>query len=490
MQFRRVRVGIATSEAELSSFFGAIVDGKWQGLNAIAEQAIYDFVRAPKGTGIRNPRRERMYGLGGQGYGEVFWKRERLYYAIYVDPDDDDLGIAWTARSKRSVGSYIELGEVYSSQSGEANDEFNKFIAHCMECAKKHFSKHVDKKAIVASEVVASKSLEEILKGTSIQKVPPFKLAIIPGECIEILKLFSNKEVRDVVVNISISKTVRHDDLERSLQEIESGVRVEHLVDKGVVRATRMVECKRHNRAILKSVGDEFFGHAIARSLECPHCGSKLDDEREVVAYALSALADDMNRANKWLTLLTTMKLIEIGVPINAIWWNLEEGGGEIDILVYLNEQIWVFEVKDKEFGAGDAYPFNHRRGRYNATKSIVITTEKVSSDAKEAFKEAVGQQSGRLYSSDRGLPEPVYIEGLENLEQSLRELVRMASYELAKRLLFPLEQTSGYRFSDLIMGKDVQLTLVEEQERQKKIQNETATKASRETVVESGGNV
>src|SRR5438445_4739345 len=78
--------------------------------------------------------------------------------------------------------------------------------------------------------------------------------------------------------------------------------------------------------------------------------------------------------------------------------------------------RLWVLELKDREFGSGDAHPFNYRRARYGANEAVIITTEKVSSEAKRVFEELsrssdTGRQTGAQRSTR--LSSPVLIEGL-----------------------------------------------------------------------------
>jgi hypothetical protein len=72
------------------------------------------------------------------------------------------------------------------------------------------------------------------------------------------------------------------------------------------------------------------------------------------------------------MTIWVTHKLSELGVPSEAVLWNLSESGDEIDIVVEFLGQLWIFELKDREFGSGDAHPFNYRRVRYHAQKQLL----------------------------------------------------------------------------------------------------------------------
>ena len=121
------------------------------------------------------------------------------------------------------------------------------------------------------------------------------------------------------------------------------------------------------------------------------------------------------------MTVYVTQVLLELGINKDAILWNLSESGEEVDILVEIFGRLWIFELKDREFGSGDAYPLNYRKVRYRAEKSIIVTTEVVAKDAKKVFEE-LRKEAG----IDRDLP--VYIEGLENTKSKLINELSFAS--------------------------------------------------------------
>jgi hypothetical protein len=140
------------------------------------------------------------------------------------------------------------------------------------------------------------------------------------------------------------------------------------------------------------------------------------------------------------MTVWVTERLRRVGVPVASILWNLSESGEEVDLLLEFLEEVWIFELKDRTFSAGDAYPFNYRRARYGADKAFVITTEEVAPDARRVFDELTDQARRAVQ-----VVRPVYIEGLDAVEPELREHVARSAANLAAQQLQPLSVATGY---------------------------------------------
>lgn len=122
--------------------------------------------------------------------------------------------------------------------------------------------------------------------------------------------------------------------------------------------------------------------------------------------------------------------------------------------------QIWLFELKDREFGAGDAYPLNYRQVRYKANKTIIFTTVKISKDAKRVLedlgREAGSDRSRYFYGEGRLSRQShiIYIEGLGAAEKILRKDLSDASIRYARQKLSWLSNMSGYDFGKILSAR------------------------------------
>jgi hypothetical protein len=156
------------------------------------------------------------------------------------------------------------------------------------------------------------------------------------------------------------------------------------------------------------------------------------------------------------MTVWVTAKLEELDVPLTAVLWNLAESGEEVDILVDFMDRLWIIELKDREFGAGDAHPFNYRRVRYRADAAIVVTTEKVSPDAKRVFEElSRSSESARTSASARRAQRgPILLEGLNSVRPGLMREFERASRIVAASTVREVAQSTGFDIPAVINAR------------------------------------
>lgn len=147
------------------------------------------------------------------------------------------------------------------------------------------------------------------------------------------------------------------------------------------------------------------------------------------------------------MTVWITDQLTKSGIPDSGILWNVSEAGEEVDLLVEFLGQLWIFELKDREFGSGDAYALNYRQVRYRANGVFVVTTEKVSKEAKRVFEE-LAREARRDWSG------PVYVEGLDAAPRILRDHVSVTALQYALRRLAFITDRSGYDIAPIIAAR------------------------------------
>jgi hypothetical protein len=138
-------------------------------------------------------------------------------------------------------------------------------------------------------------------------------------------------------------------------------------------------------------------------------------------------------------------------MPLESILWNIADQSEEVDIAAEHLDDLWMFELKDREFGAGDAYPFNYRRVRYQTEKAIIVTTERVSKDAKNVFNELI-RDAARNQPTHPS--EVVYVEGLNQAESVLGHQLSASSLSFAITRLRPVEEISGFSLGPIVAGR------------------------------------
>jgi hypothetical protein len=180
--------------------------------------------------------------------------------------------------------------------------------------------------------------------------------------------------------------------------------------------------------------------------LKCGHCNKSFSEELLSEGYRVSDRGAELLKGSHWMTVWVTSHLLRLGIPPESIMWNLEDSGEEVDILADFSDSLWIMELKDREFGSGDAHPLNYRAVvRYRADVTFVVTTGNVSADAKRVFSEL--SKSASMGAGAR----PVYIEGLKNLEPKLREVQERISGQQAMRFLVLPSLLTGFNLGEAV---------------------------------------
>jgi hypothetical protein len=220
---------------------------------------------------------------------------------------------------------------------------------------------------------------------------------------------------------------------------------LEQVNKAGLVSLEHLLTCKRNGVGLTRLASASQIGDPSIGSLICGTCGQHFSQEQLLEGYALTDLGRKLVRRSRWMTVWITDLLAQLGVPIESILWNVAESGEEVDVVTEFLGQLWIFELKDREFGAGDAHPFNYRRVRYHAEKAIIVSTDKVSTDAKRIFKELQLETESR---SPMGI---VLVEGLNAASDALSKEVSAAALKDATDRLSALSELTGYDLGRVI---------------------------------------
>lgn len=160
------------------------------------------------------------------------------------------------------------------------------------------------------------------------------------------------------------------------------------LVEAELLRKEYLVLCKNdsHTICVVENRGDLDSGDA--GRLICSDCGRPFSEELVQEIFSLTQSGKALLDGSRWMTIWITDILVEAGIPKDEIKWNPSIHEDELDILTEAFGPRVLFELKDREFGLGDAYPFAFRVVRYGGDYGVVVTTEKVEGEAQKFFKE------------------------------------------------------------------------------------------------------
>jgi hypothetical protein len=242
-------------------------------------------------------------------------------------------------------------------------------------------------------------------------------------------KLLSNGEFRSALLRLSQVGKVRPADT----MVLSNAAIAEPLVSAGLVLKETLVSCRQDSHTICVVPDRSHLDGSSKPAMRCTVCGRTLADELMQEVFAVTDLAKRMLNGSHWMTVWVTHLLCDAGLSTADIAWNAAAGQDELDIIVNVVSFKVFFELKDREFGLGDTYPFAARVNRYGGTFGVVATTDKVAQDARSFLDEQ--RASGLTIFT---------LEGPEKVRTGLPALLDSISRNAVRRLLADLSAPLG----------------------------------------------
>ncbi|WP_380732459.1 hypothetical protein [Sinimarinibacterium flocculans] len=219
---------------------------------------------------------------------------------------------------------------------------------------------------------------------------------------------------------------------------------VEHLTTElkasGIIDSEVFVVCSKTQAQVARVPNLQVIDDLARSGVKCA-CGRSISEERHEEALTVTELGRSLLDKARWLTVLLIQELEGMGVPAGDILVEQNIGGDEIDCLANISGELVLIELKDKEFSLGNAYSFGAKIAIVRPQHKVIITTDKIGNDAKEHFKRArlSGGTEGDmdfLYEHSQQGRDITYIEGVQNLNEGLADLVTSIYRGDATRLL------------------------------------------------------
>jgi hypothetical protein len=205
----------------------------------------------------------------------------------------------------------------------------------------------------------------------------------------------------------------------------------EHLVSKEY-----LVLCRKDSRTLCQvaSVDD------LNEKLVCATCGRKFSEELAQEIFAGTDKGKQLVTSSRWMTIWLTDLLIQAGLSKEAITWSATAGEDEIDIMTdELGLRIF-FELKDREFGLGDAYSFAYKMNRYGGDLGVVVSTDRIAEEADKFFQEQRSKAEASIETLAAG-----------QIEKGVRELIDKYSRVGVQRTLANLSDPLGINITPLV---------------------------------------
>lgn len=210
---------------------------------------------------------------------------------------------------------------------------------------------------------------------------------------------------------------------------------LKELLEAGIIRKEYLLVCRQDSRTICSIPDKARLEATIGGELSCTSCGRAFTDELIQDIYALTGEARALLNGSQWMTIWLTSLLVDSGVPIGAIKWNAAAGDDELDIVADIHGLKVFFELKDREFGLGDAYPFSFRVERYGGDVAAVVTMVSVAEEAQKFLEEQRRRANASIW----------VIEGEDEIPRNIPALVGSLSKLAVQRSVTGGEERFGF---------------------------------------------
>jgi hypothetical protein len=367
---------------------------------------------------------------------EVFFTPDAIYIVRFVHPDAN-----WARRFGRQEDERgIRVMRVANSGGASNKAQIDEFcdmvraaIASSLDGRRvRHWSSAWEEPRTTISPLARLRSR------LASEEVPlALKEAVLDEDSVARSEVLSEKRSRELLIEIAQARFAREEDVlsRRGKAKEDTADSLEALKSSGLIVTEYVLQCTRHGAPLIRVTDRSELTDGPTSALKCANCGKSFADETLSEGYSISDPGRALSQGSHWMTVWTTQRLVDLGVPLDAVAWNLEESSEEVDLLFEHLGRLWIVELKDRDFGAGDAHPFNYRRVRYRADEAIVMSAGKVSSDAKKVFTE-LQRGAGSLRSRTSPM---ILIEGLDQVVPVLQRSFESAALaRVRSRLEFP----------------------------------------------------
>lgn len=232
------------------------------------------------------------------------------------------------------------------------------------------------------------------------------------ASCADIL---SDKRKREILREVSKVRKARIGDVSTEDNELI----IDELVAADLLRKEYLIECKKDSHTII-SADDLESVRKLQSSGKCPDCSRRLSEEKITEILAISDAGKSLMDSSKWMEIWISKMIVDMGVPAEDIFCGVTIGSDEIDIIFKTGGNMVFMELKDREFGLGDAYPFSLRVNRYGAHEGVIVTMDSVG---EEVNKFLVEQRRGESISIS-------CLEGDEIASKLREKIERLKVYE------------------------------------------------------------
>jgi hypothetical protein len=245
-----------------------------------------------------------------------------------------------------------------------------------------------------------------------------------------LFELISDPKTRDILIEFNKKNNILLSDFVSNMSPDDGDAaerRLNFLSGQGLLDKSLVVICKKTNQWWNMTIPSLNMLKELEKAgATCTSCGAKITDEKVDSLFRISQTGSKLVSGSYWMMGKIVEILRKSGLREKDIFVSIGYDGEEIDILALAFSKSVVFELKDREFGLGDAYKFHGKVSRLKEKTGedvfpIVITTKIVAAEARKLLSEVASNK--RYDYAELGGSDYLFVEGLENVEPEIRKL-------------------------------------------------------------------
>jgi hypothetical protein len=393
---------------------------------------------------------DRSVFAGPDYAGDVFFRDTDLYYLLLTSHSPREARGSADQAPTLTVGLITEA----SDASAERLYHFAEVVSELTKgCVDGRRARHM--RFNWAPDTAVGRQLQRFLATANPDGERTFDGPVLPEATVTAATVLAgDAAIRSLMVEISKGRFVRAQHLVRSQRTGTDKVEqsITRMKDATLIVSRYLLLCRQNSTEITQfDSPEELAAHG---SLRHAACNRFFIDELLEEGYSLSEMGRTLITRSEWMTIWVAANLHARGVPTDAMLCNVAESGEEVDLVIEFVDELWIFELKDRNFEAGDAQRFHYRRVRYDPHRALIITTGKVSPDAKRVFEDLHREQDRVSMLRTGRVIRPVFIEGLDAVPDALSEQLSLAERAKAIRHLRPLSRATGFELDRLISAR------------------------------------
>jgi len=361
--------------------------------------------------------------LDGQTKGVLFLRHDRSETFASGEEEEDEVYTTYTEPDEFTIepSNFILVAGI-GTDSPSAGAKLDDFCAKLTEAIKEQ----VDGRRVRGMKLTwkprapRGRDLSRFLKSAQRQGARYEPPEYDANEAV-LANALASPDLRKKLLEVMRQTKVRTADMLQGDSEATRGI-IDKLTGLALLSREYLLVCSKSGQGLARLQSKEDITGSRLKALSCGQCGRPLMEERVDEILIPTGQARKLSEGSRWMRIVFTNTLIEEGISRDQIVWNLSQNGEDVDVIASIMGRLVFVELKDREFGLGDAYPFSSRVARYGGDVGIIVTADKVAQDAKKFFEEQAKQ--ARYYEGPRPPPSIRFIEDFDPSSRALPNLL------------------------------------------------------------------